>query len=97
MDNNSKLYVGNLPYQAVADQLSQLFAKAGTVTDSVVISDRQSGRSKGFGFVTMSTPEEANKAIEMFNEQDFEGRKMIVSIARPMQPRANFNQGPKGF
>lgn len=91
--DNSKLYVGNLSYQVVADQLKELFAKAGTVTDAVVITDRQSGRSKGFGFVTMSSPEEANKAIEMLNEQEFEGRKMIVSIARPMQPRDNRGGG----
>ena len=95
--DNSKLYVGNLAYGVLADQLKELFAKAGTVTDAVVITDRQSGRSKGFGFVTMFTPEEANKAIETLNEQDFEGRKMIVSIARPMQPRDNFNRGPKSF
>jgi RNA recognition motif-containing protein len=93
--DNSKLYVGNLSYQIVADQLSQLFGQAGTVTDAVVITDRQSGRSKGFGFVTMSSAEEAQKAIDMFNEQDFEGRKMIVSVARPMQPRDD--RGPNRF
>jgi RNA recognition motif-containing protein len=63
--------------------LRQLFAKAGTVVDAVVLSDRVTGRSKGFGFVEMGSEDEANKAIQMFHEQDFEGRKMTVNIARP--------------
>lgn len=63
--------------------LKQLFAKAGTVVDAVVLSDRVTGRSKGFGFVEMGTDEEAKKAIQMFHEQDFEGRKMTVNVARP--------------
>jgi RNA recognition motif-containing protein len=63
--------------------LKQLFAKAGTVVDAVVLSDRVTGRSKGFGFVEMGSEDEANKAIQMFHEQDFEGRKMTVNVARP--------------
>jgi len=89
----NKLYVGNLSYSVTGDQLSQLFAQAGQVTSAIVISDRASGRSKGFGFVEMSNDEEAKKAISMFNEQEFEGRKMIVNEARPQQPRGNF--GPR--
>ncbi|MFC1727054.1 RNA recognition motif domain-containing protein [Patescibacteria group bacterium] len=84
---NNKLYVGNLDYGVTGDQLGELFAKAGKVTSSVVISDKYSGRSKGFGFVEMSSEEEAKKAIEMFSEQELEGRKMIVNVARPPKPR----------
>ncbi|MCJ7792823.1 MAG: RNA-binding protein [Candidatus Marinimicrobia bacterium] len=78
-----KLYVGNLSYDVTGDQLGEHFAQAGKVVSAVVISDRQSGRSKGFGFVEMSTDEEAKKAIEMFNEKDFQGRNLIVNEARP--------------
>ncbi len=82
-----KLYIGNLPYQATEDSLKDLFAKAGTVESAAIITDKVSGRSKGFGFIEMSTEEEAKKAIEMFNEQDLEGRKMLVNEARPMKKR----------
>jgi len=85
---NTKLYVGNLDYGVTSDQLGQLFAQAGTVTDAVVITDRRSGRSKGFGFVQMSSEDEAKKAIEMFNGKDFEGRPMVVNEARPPQPKS---------
>jgi RNA recognition motif-containing protein len=79
----NKLYVGNLPYSVTSDQLAQHFSQAGTVTDAVVITDRESGRSKGFGFVEMSNDEEAQKAIQMFNGQDFQGRTLVVNEARP--------------
>jgi len=68
--------------------LKQMFAKAGTVVDAVVLSDRVTGRSKGFGFVEMGSEDEANKAIQLFHEQDYEGRKMTVNIARP-KPEGN--------
>lgn len=84
----TKLYVGNLPYTATNDQLSQLFSQAGTVSDVVVITDRDSGRSKGFGFVEMPNSEEAQKAITMFQGQDFQGRALVVNEARPKQPKA---------
>ena len=83
----NKLYVGNLSYTVNDDQLTQLFSDAGTVSSVKVIMDRDSGRSKGFGFVEMSSNEEAQKAIELFNEKEFEGRKMIVNEARPQTPR----------
>lgn len=82
---NNKLYVGNLDYNVTADQLREHFGQAGQVTDAVVISDKYSGRSKGFGFVEFGSPEEAQKAIEMFNEKDFQGRNMIVNVARPRE------------
>jgi len=84
---NSKLYVGNLSYNVTSDQLATHFGQAGTVADAVVITEQHSGRSKGFGFVEMGSPEEAQKAIEMFNEKDFEGRNLVVNEARPKQPR----------
>lgn len=89
---NTKLYVGNLDFGTTGDQLGELFAQAGKVVNAVVISDRYSGRSKGFGFVEMSSEEEAKKAIEMFNGKDFQGRSLVVNEARPrrdegFQPR----------
>lgn len=78
-----KLYVGNLDYAVTQDQLKEHFAKAGKVVDVVIITDRDTGRGKGFGFVEMSSAEEAKKAIEMFHEKDFNGRTIVVNEARP--------------
>ncbi|NCO44186.1 RNA-binding protein [Candidatus Berkelbacteria bacterium] len=91
----NKLYVGNLPYSTTEDILKEMFAAAGTVSSATVISDRMSGRSKGFGFVEMSTDEEAQKAIESFNGKDLDGRQIVVNEARPMEerPRRDFNGG----
>lgn len=86
----AKLYVGNLPYSVTDEQLAELFAQAGEVVSATVITDRDSGRSKGFGFVEMSSEEEAQGAIDTLNGQEFEGRTIVVSKARPKQPR-NFN------
>lgn len=80
-----KLYVGNLGYSVTDDQLSELFAGAGKVESAVVITDRQTGRSKGFGFVEMSTEKGAEKAIATFNGKDFQGRDMVVNEARPRE------------
>jgi cold-inducible RNA-binding protein len=85
-----KLYVGNLSYDVTGDQLQELFGQAGQVASAIVIVDRQTNRSKGFGFVEFTNDEEADKAISMFHDQDFQGRKMIVNEARPMQPRGEF-------
>lgn len=82
-----KLYVGNLPYEVAGEQLTELFAQAGKVIDATVITDRYSGRSKGFGFVEMSSEEEAKKAIETLNGKDFQGRSIVVNEARPREPR----------
>ena len=92
----TKLYVGGLPYSTQEDALKELFAQAGNVVSAVIIMDKMSGRSKGFGFVEMSTQEEAAKAISMFNDQEFEGRKLTVNEARPMEarpPRSGGNGG----
>jgi len=78
-----KLYVGNLDYGVTDSALEELFTQAGTVDEAVVITDRNSGRSKGFGFVEMSTEEEAAKAIEMFNGKENDGRALVVNEARP--------------
>ncbi len=83
----SKLFVGNLSWEVTAEDLKALFAGAGAVVDAAVISDKMTGRSRGFGFVTMSSDEEAKKSIEMFNQADLKGRKINVNIARPMEPR----------
>ena len=81
----NKLYVGNLDYSVTGDQLGEHFAQAGKVVSAVVISDKYSGRSKGFGFVEMSSEKEAKKAIEMFNDKDFQGRNIVVNEARPQK------------
>lgn len=83
-----KLYVGNLDYGITSEQLGQIFSQAGTVVDAVVITDRRSGRSKGFGFVEFSTEEEAQEAIKMFNETEVEGRTISVDFARPRREEA---------
>ncbi len=78
-----KLFVGGLPYSTTSDDLKNHFAAAGSVVTAQVIVDKFSGRSKGFGFVEMSSDDEANKAIEMFNGTDFGGRSLAVNEARP--------------
>jgi RNA recognition motif-containing protein len=83
----AKLYVGNLPYSTVDADLQALFSQAGTVKSAQVIKDRQSGRSKGFGFVEMSSAEEAQSAITMFHGKDYSGRPLTVNIARPRDDR----------
>ena len=82
---NKKLYVGGLSYEATEQELKEYFAQAGTVDSANIIIDRISGRSKGFGFVEMSSEEEAKKAIEMFNGKDFGGRNLTVDEAKPMK------------
>ncbi len=84
---NAKLFVGNLDFTVVAEDLKALFAQVGTVTDAVVIMDKMTGRSRGFGFVTMSADAEANAAVEKLNQADLKGRKINVNIARPMEAR----------
>jgi len=92
----TKLYVGGLPYSTQEDALKDLFAAAGSVTSAVIIMDKMSGRSKGFGFVEMATDEEAQNAISMFNEKEFEGRKLTVNEARPMEARPPRSGGGGG-
>ena len=84
---NSRLYVGNLSYDTTDDSLEQCFAAFGTVNSAQVIMDRETGRSKGFGFVEMSTAEEAQTCIEQLDGTDFEGRSMRVNEAKPREER----------
>ena len=93
----TKLYVGGLPYSVQEDTLKEYFAKAGNVSSAIIIIDKMSGRSKGFGFVEMSTEKEAQNAISMFNDQDFEGRKLTVNEARPMEARPPRTGGNGGY
>jgi len=81
------LFVGGIAYGTTQQSLSDHFSAAGSVVSANIITDRQTGRSKGFGFVEMSTPEEAQKAIEMFNDQELDGRKLVVNLARPKEDR----------
>ena len=83
----TNLFVGNLPYNMESDKLGQVFAQAGQVVSAKVISDKYSGRSRGFGFVEMATDEETKKAIEMFNGKDVDGRQLVVNEARPREER----------
>lgn len=83
----TKLYVGGLAYETTEKELQELFAQHGTVESVAIIMDRDTNRSKGFGFVEMSTAEEAQKAISSLNGQDFGGRKLMVNEARPKEDR----------
>ncbi|OGH63469.1 MAG: RNA-binding protein [Candidatus Magasanikbacteria bacterium RIFCSPHIGHO2_01_FULL_50_8] len=80
---SKKLYVGNLPYRTTDAELNEMFSQAGSVVSATIIMDKFSGRSKGFGFVEMSSLEEAEKAISMFNGYQMEGRAITVTEARP--------------
>ncbi len=84
----ANLFVGNLAYTTDDAKLAEAFAQAGTVASAKVIKDKYSGRSRGFGFVEMSSDEEAKKAIELFNGKDLDGRPLVVNEARPPQQTA---------
>ena len=88
-----KLYVGNLPFNATDESIQEMFAQARSVQSAKIITDRDTGRSKGFGFVEMSSDQEAAGAIQMFNGVDYGGRNMTVSEARPMAPREDRGGG----
>ena len=94
-----KLYVGGLNFNTTDETLGAAFAQAGTVVSAIVIKDKFSGRSKGFGFVEMNSEEEANAAIEMWNDKELDGRTVKVNEARPMEDRPprrdNFSRGPR--
>jgi len=91
-----KLYVGNLSYSVDSDSLQTLCADFGTVESARVITDRDSGRSKGFGFVEMSSPEEAEAVINELNGKQHEGRALNISIAKPQAPREGGGRGGVG-
>jgi RNA recognition motif-containing protein len=85
----NKLYVGNLPFSVNEDSLKEMFSEAGTVTSATVIVDKDTNRSKGFGFIEMSTEEEASNAIDTLNGKDLDGRALNVSLAKPKVDRPN--------
>jgi RNA recognition motif-containing protein len=95
---STKLYVGNLSFHLTSDDLQEHFAQAGTVESAKVIEDRETGRSRGFGFVEMSSAEEAQAAIEQFNGEDLDGRSLVVNEARPRDERGGGgeNRGGRG-
>jgi len=92
-----KLYVGNLAFQTTSQDLQELFGQAGTVESASVIEDRDTGRSKGFAFVEMSTEAEAASAIEQFNGKELAGRALTVNEARPRENRSGGGGGGRGF
>lgn len=93
MDKN-KLFVGSLPWSVTSDQLRELFAQYGEITEAMVISDRDTGRSKGFGFVTFANEEDAKKALEM-DGKEVEGRTIVVNVAKPRVPRSGGGFGDR--
>ena len=92
----NKIYVGGLPYSATDGTLQEIFSAHGTVESARVISDKFTGRSKGFGFVEMSSGEEAEKAIQALNGTQLEGRTLTVNEARPQEKRSGFGGGGGG-
>jgi len=95
--NSKKLYAGGLPYSISDGQLEELFAAHGTVESARVITDRMTGRSKGFGFVEMSSQSEAEAAIEALNGTDLEGRSLTVNEAKPREDRGGSRGGGGGY
>ncbi len=94
---STKLYVGNLSFRVTNEDLQEHFAQAGTVESAKVVEDRDTGRSRGFGFVEMATAEEATAAIEQFNGQEYDGRNLVVNEARPREERSGGGGGRGGY
>ncbi len=94
--NSNKLYVGGLPYSVTDDKLQEIFAPHGTVESARVITDRMTGRSRGFGVVEMSSQSEAEEAIQKMNGTDLEGRSLTVNEAKPQQERSGGGRGGGG-
>jgi RNA recognition motif-containing protein len=90
---STKLYVGNLSFRVTSDDLHEHFSQAGSVESANIVQDRETGRSRGFGFVEMSSEEDANNAIAQFNGQEYDGRNMVVNEARPREDGGGGNRG----
>ena len=95
--SENKLYVGNLSFKTTEDQLAQLFSEFGTVRNAELILDRETGRPRGFAFVTLGTPEEAKLAIEKMNGTDLDGRQLTVNEARPKEEMGGGGGGNRNF
>src|SRR5204862_2433818 len=93
----SKLFVGNLPFTATENDLQDHFAQAGSVIAVNIMQDRATGRSRGFAFVEMGSQEDANKAVSMFHQKDFQGRALTVNEARPREERGGGGGGGGGY
>jgi RNA recognition motif-containing protein len=93
---NTKLFVGNISFNTTENDLQDAFSAHGTVTEANLMVDRMSGRPRGFGFVTMSTPEEAQKAIQAMNGASLDGRNLTVNLARPREERSGGGEGGGG-
>jgi RNA recognition motif-containing protein len=93
---SNKLFVGNLSFNTTENDLNDLFAAHGTVTETNLMMDRETGRPRGFGFVTMSSVEEAQKAIEALSGKDLDGRALTVNVAKPREERAPGGGGYSG-
>lgn len=94
--NESRLFVGNLSYQTMENDLQEFFSQAGVVTSVNLMLDKFTGKSRGFAFIEFSTSEEANKAVEMFHGKELQGRQLTVNIARPREERAPRSGGGGG-
>jgi len=94
---DTKLHIGNLPYSISEDELRELFGQAGNISSVVIIKDRYSGKSKGFGFVEMSSQTDAEEAIQRFNGSEVGGREIKVSIARPREDKGDRRGGGRRF
>lgn len=94
---STQLYVGNLDFKVTDSDLRTAFGACGTVMEVTIVNDRETGRPRGFGFVTMSSPEEAQKAIDTLNGKDLAGRALNVSIARPRAERPSGGGGRRGY
>jgi RNA recognition motif-containing protein len=86
-NNENKLFVGNLAWGVTSEELGEFFSQAGEVASANVITDRQTGRSRGFGFVEMASADLAQKAVDELNDKEIQGRKIVVNIAKPKAPR----------
>src|SRR6188768_4059074 len=93
---SNKLYVGNLSFRVTSEDLEEYFGVAGAVESANVVYDRETGRSRGFGFVEMASEDEATAAIAQFNGQEYDGRNMVVNEARPREDRGSNNRGNRG-
>ena len=90
-----KVYVGNLPFSTGNNELKEMFSSFGEITEAIIIINKFSGRSKGFGFVTFADAAAAQKAIEGMNGRDMNGRALVVNEAKPMEPRADGDRGDR--